>query len=64
MEYFQCLNFVARIVVFDSGLGSLSIINPILKNCGKVEIIYFADSKIFLMGKNLRLNLEQIIKKQ
>ena len=47
---------MARIVVFDSGLGSLSIINPIRKLC-KVEIIYFADSKNFPYGEKTKAEL-------
>jgi len=53
---------MARIVVFDSGLGSLSIIKSIQKVC-KAEIIYFADQKNFPYGKKSRTQLEQIIKK-
>jgi len=41
---------MVRIVVFDSGLGSLSIIKPIQKQI-KCNIIYFADSKNFPYGK-------------
>ena len=41
---------MVRIVVFDSGLGSLSIIKPIQKQF-KCNIIYFADSKNFPYGK-------------
>jgi glutamate racemase len=53
---------MARIAVFDSGLGSLSIIKSIQKIC-KIEIIYFADQKNFPYGKKSRKQLEQIIKK-
>jgi len=53
---------MARIAVFDSGLGSLSIIKSIQKVC-KIEIIYFADQKNFPYGKKTRKQLEQIIKK-
>ncbi len=52
---------MARIAVFDSGLGSLSIIKSIQKVC-KAEIIYFADQKNFPYGKKTRKQLEQIIK--
>jgi len=41
---------MVRIVVFDSGLGSLSVIKPIQKQI-KCDIIYFADSKNFPYGK-------------
>ena len=41
---------MVKIVVFDSGLGSLSIIKPIQKQI-KCNIIYFADSKNFPYGK-------------
>jgi len=53
---------MARIAVFDSGLGSLSIIKPIQKIC-KSEIIYFADRKNFPYGNKTKKQLEQIIKK-
>jgi len=41
---------VAKIVIFDSGFGSLSIIKPIQKAM-KSNIIYFADQKNFPYGK-------------
>jgi len=41
---------MVRIVVFDSGLGSVSIIKPIQKQI-KCNIIYFADTKNFPYGK-------------
>ena len=53
---------MARIVVFDSGLGSLSIIKSIQKIC-KIEIIYFADQQNFPYGNKSKKQLEQIIKK-
>lgn len=53
---------MARIVVFDSGLGSLSIIKAIQKRC-KAEIIYFADRENFPYGKKSKKELEKIIKK-
>jgi glutamate racemase len=52
---------VPRIVVFDSGLGSLSIIKPIQKKI-RAEIIYFADQKNFPYGTKSVLELEKIIK--
>jgi len=52
---------MVKIVVFDSGLGSLSIINAIQKIC-KSEIIYFADQKNFPYGKKSKKQLEIIIK--
>ena len=56
----SCLNLVAKIVVFDSGLGSLSIINPIRKLC-KVDIIYYADSKNFPYGEKTHAQLNSVI---
>jgi len=53
---------MARIAVFDSGLGSLSIIKSIQK-VGKAEIIYFADQKNFPYGNKTEKQLELIIKK-
>ena len=53
---------MARIAVFDSGLGSLSIIKAIQRIC-KVEIIYFADQENFPYGKKSKNQLEKIIKK-
>lgn len=41
---------MVKIVVFDSGLGSLSVIKPIQKQL-KCSIIYFADTKNFPYGK-------------
>ena len=41
---------MVRIAVFDSGLGSLSVIKPIQKQM-KCNIVYFADSKNFPYGK-------------
>jgi len=52
---------MVRIAVFDSGLGSLSIIKAIQKIC-KSEIIYFADQKNFPYGKKSKKQLETIIK--
>ena len=53
---------MARIAVFDSGLGSLSIIKAIQRIC-KVEIIYFADQENFPYGGKTKKQLEKIIKK-
>jgi glutamate racemase len=53
---------MVKIAVFDSGLGSLSIIKSIQKIC-KSEIIYFADQKNFPYGKKSKRQLERIIKK-
>ena len=55
------LTHMARIAVFDSGLGSLSIIKPIQKVC-KAEIIYFADRKNFPYGNKTKKQLETIMK--
>ena len=52
---------MVKIAVFDSGLGSLSIIKAIQKIC-KSEIIYFADQKNFPYGKKSKKQLETIIK--
>lgn len=51
---------MARIVVFDSGLGSLSIIQEIQK-ISKLNIIYFGDQKNFPYGKKSKKELEKII---
>ena len=53
---------MARIVVFDSGFGSLSIIKPIQKSM-KSDIIYFADQKNFPYGKKSKSQLTRIINK-
>jgi len=50
-----------RIVIFDSGFGSLSIIRPIQKKM-KSEIIYFADQKNFPYGTKSVSELKKIIK--
>lgn len=52
---------MGRIVVFDSGFGSLSIIRAIQKNT-KADIVYFADQKNFPYGKKTKRELEKIIK--
>lgn len=52
---------MARVVVFDSGLGSLSIIKALQNSC-KLEIVYFADQKNFPYGKKSKTKLEKIIK--
>jgi glutamate racemase len=52
---------MAKIVVFDSGLGSLSIIKAIQK-ISKSEIIYFADQKNFPYGLKSQAQLSRIIK--
>ena len=53
---------MARIIVFDSGFGSLSIIQPIQKAI-KSNIIYFADQKNFPYGKKSKAQLTKIITK-
>jgi len=50
-----------KIAVFDSGLGSLSIIREIQKKF-KGELIYFADQKNFPYGVKSKIELENIIK--
>lgn len=52
---------MVRIAVFDSGLGSLSIIRAIQK-ISKTEIIYFADEKNFPYGEKSKKQLEKIMK--
>ena len=49
---------MAKIIVFDSGFGSLSIIKPIQKTM-KSDIIYFADQKNFPYGKKIKVTIEQ-----
>jgi len=53
---------VAKIAVFDSGFGSLSIIKPI-QQAVKSDIVYFADQKNFPYGKKSKLELTKIITK-
>ena len=53
---------MAKIAVFDSGFGSLSIIKPI-QQAIKSDIIYFADQKNFPYGKKSKLELTKIITK-
>jgi len=56
------LKFMAKIVVFDSGLGSISIINAI-QSISKSDIIYFADQQNFPYGHKSQAQLDSIIKK-
>ena len=53
---------MAKIVVFDSGFGSLSIIKAIQKKT-KNDIIYFADQKNFPYGKKSKSQLKKLITK-
>ncbi|MBC8515644.1 MAG: aspartate/glutamate racemase family protein [Nitrosopumilus sp.] len=53
---------MAKIAVFDSGLGSLSIIKAIQK-ISKSEIIYFADQENYPYGVKSQVQLSKIIKK-
>ncbi len=53
---------MVKIVVFDSGFGSLSIIRAIQKTT-KSEIIYFADQKNFPYGKKTKSQLYSIVNK-
>ena len=53
---------MTKIVVFDSGLGSLSIIRAIQKKF-KTEIIYFADQQNYPYGKKSQAQLRKIIQK-
>jgi len=52
---------MAKIVVFDSGLGSLSIIKAIQRT-SKSEVIYFADQQNFPYGNKSQVQLGSIIK--
>ena len=54
---------MARIIVFDSGFGSLSIIKPIRQTV-KSDIIYFADQKNFPYGQKSIPELTKIITKR
>jgi len=53
---------VVKIAVFDSGLGSLSIIRAIQK-ISKIEIIYFADQQNYPYGKKSQAQLHKIVHK-
>ena len=53
---------MAKIIVFDSGLGSLSIIKPIRKKIN-AEVIYFADQSSYPYGTKTVSQLDKIIKK-
>ena len=53
---------MAKIAVFDSGFGSLSIIKPI-QQAVKSDIVYFADQKNFPYGIKSKLELTKIITK-
>ncbi len=55
-------NFVVKIAVFDSGLGSLSIIHAVQK-LFKAEIIYFADQQNYPYGKKSQAQLRTIIQR-
>ncbi len=52
---------MARIAIFDSGVGSLSIIKPIQKKV-RLEIIYFADQDSYPYGTKSAGELDKIIK--
>ena len=51
---------MTKIVVFDSGMGSLSVIKPIQKRIN-AEIIYFADQKNYPYGTKTVPQLDKII---
>ena len=55
-------DLLVKIVVFDSGLGSLSIIKEIQKIV-KTDIVYFADQKNYPYGTKSQAQLAIIIKK-
>lgn len=50
-----------RIAVFDSGLGSLSVVRELQKTGKKAEIIYFADTKSYPYGSKSKVQLRRII---
>ncbi|MDE1766134.1 MAG: aspartate/glutamate racemase family protein [Thaumarchaeota archaeon] len=52
---------MARIAVFDSGLGSISIIKPIQKKI-RTEIVYFADQDSFPYGTKSARELKKVIR--
>jgi len=51
---------MARIIVFDSGFGSLSVIKPI-QHTIKSDLIYYADQKNFPYGRKSKSQLTKII---
>ena len=53
---------MVKIAVFDSGLGSLSVIKSVQKKI-KSDIIYFADQENFPYGTKSKSQLKKIIKK-
>ena len=55
-------DLLAKIVVFDSGLGSLSVIKEIQK-IAKTDIVYFADQKNYPYGTKSQAQLNKIMKK-
>lgn len=52
---------MGSVVVFDSGLGSLSIVRAIMKTT-KADVIYFADQKNYPYGTKTNVELSYIIK--
>jgi glutamate racemase len=52
---------MGKVIVFDSGLGSLSIVKAIMKKT-KSDVIYFADQKNYPYGKKTHTELRHIIK--
>ncbi|RNJ74769.1 MAG: glutamate racemase [Nitrosopumilus sp. B06] len=52
---------MAKIAVFDSGLGSLSVIRAIQKQ-GRFKIIYLADQKNYPYGLKSRAELDRIVR--
>jgi glutamate racemase len=55
------ITHIKSIAVFDSGLGSLSVIRGIRSQISKENIIYFADKKNFPYGQKSIDELEQIM---
>ncbi len=52
---------MVKIIVFDSGFGSLSIIKQIRKKMN-AEVIYFADQANYPYGKKSTIQLQKIVK--
>ena len=57
---YNSLVIMPRIAIFDSGLGSLSVIGP-LRRTLRSEIIYYADTDSFPYGTKTRAELGRII---
>ena len=53
---------MARVAVFDSGLGSLSVVRAV-QRAAKSEIVYFADQQSFPYGSKSKQQLGRIIER-